>query len=618
MKKMMKFSESADPPPFIQKKDLKPKEKKPVQDNPDDIYEEDFEDFVEVEPPPKPEKRTGSRKRSDDPPDYSIETLKRDLEKENADALKREEEQSVDAKASQFSTITPSLDHFDSKILAKQIKRNKDLLEFVKLEKESFSVFELLPLSQYDSLVTKVNTGTLKNSGMQSNEDNIDKETQSVEIITRDLATQWPGDLGTDADTTVQTASLGKFLNKVSPMIETLLEENLADKPSKVNMKKTDSSTGEIISQTAVPALDFLRPRFPSASLVIKDLLFFPAKKNFLCGLYSLESEGSLLVVWDIQSPGKPNRLLYSVNEITSVCMSMSKEHILIAGNTLGSLELWDLREAGSAHEVFKIDEKKKVSIRRPTYCTDSLEIYTHEGKVMKIIEVPGAKGENFSVLVSDSEGNLVTWSVIEMMNSNIEDMDFGLRIGGRVKMVKSHRTSIREIFPKNKTSACSALALDYSDNQRFLFASPNSICYGNRFGMETFPGTFTKTGSEVTSISFASENSFQYFLVGFSCGTVSLYDKKYSNPISNWTEASAGIIKISWDPSGRCGFFTIDRNQSLSIWDLKKSAYGPVCSIRIDTPPWSAIDWVLPESSKHSLIIAVAFETQIRIINLK
>lgn len=35
--------------------------------------------------------------------------------------------------------------------------------------------------------------------------------------------------------------------------------------------------------------------------------------------------------------------------------------------------------------------------------------MYTHEGKILTIIELPGTKGENFSILVADSEGNIVT-----------------------------------------------------------------------------------------------------------------------------------------------------------------------------------------------------------------
>lgn len=612
MKKMMKFSESADPPPFIKKKEKKVEKKPPPPGDPDDIYEEDFEDFEEVEVS-KPEKRPGS-KPSNGTPDYSLETLKKDLEKENAAALKREEEVSADTSIIQYAPNVPTFENIDAKLIAKQQKRNKDIIGFIRLEKESFSHFELLPLTDYDSLITKVNNGTLKNTATQAFDDNITQEVQCTEILTAEIATQWPGDLGAEPNPT----SLHKFLNKVSPMMEILLEENLTDKPSKVNVKKAESETGEIISQTAIPGLDFLQPRFPGASFAIKDLVFFPVRKNLLCAVYNLENYGSLLIVWDVQNPGKPNRLLYSVNEVTSVCMSVSKEHIVIAGNSIGSLELWDLREAGAGHEIFKISEKKKLALRSPTYSTDSLEMYTHEGKILKILEIPGTKGENFAVVASDSEGNLVTWSIIEMMNSNIEGMDFGLRIGGRVKMVKSHRSSIREIFPKNKTSACSALALDFSDNQKFLFASPNSISYGNRFGTETFPSTFAKISSEVTSINFASENNFQYFLVGFSCGSVSLYDKNYSNALLNWIDNSSGIIKIGWDISGRCGFFTVDRGHFVNIWDLKRASYGPICKIKIDTSEWGAVDWVLPESSKHSLIIAVALETEIRILNLK
>jgi WD40 repeat protein len=621
VKKMMKFGDIKEPSPLVsrpkpepekEKKVEKPSNKKPQDD--DEIYEEDFEEFVE-EPPQPPPKRPGSKFRGAEAPEYSLETLKRDLEKENAAALKREEELSLES--SVHFSVRPQTENVDSKTIAKQQKRTKDLMEIVKLEKESFSIFELLPLTDYDDFTGKVQQGEFKNSGSQYNEDRVDRDVQCVDIAKKDVASQWPGDLGT-GDLSAQNSSINKFLSKVGPMLEILLEENLEDKPSKVNVKKSEGTAGEILSSTALPSLDYLISKFPGSPFELKDLQFFPTKKNYLCAQYNLGESGSLLVIWDILNPSKPNRFLHSANEITSICISSSKEHIVLAGNSIGSLELWDIREPGSSHRLIQLDDKKKISLRSPTYSTDSIEIYTHEGKIQKIIEIPAGKGENFSILVSDSEGNLVTWSIIEMVSAEIEEMDFGLRIGGRVKLVKTHRTSIRELFPKNKTSACSALALDFSDGQRFLFASPNSLNYGSRFGMDTFPSIFEKTSTDITSISFAKSGNFQYFLTGSSCGTLSLYDKNFSDAIANWIDSVAGVVKVAWDASGRCGFFTIDKDQVLSVWDLKKLTNGPICKIKIQVNNWEAVDWVIPESSKHSLILAVADKKQVNVLNVK
>lgn len=617
---MMKFGDAKESPlpiPMPKSKDRtpvpapKPKSKPKAED--DDIYEEDFEEFVEEPEPPK--FIQGSKKRGQSPPDYSLETLKKDLEKENQAALKKEEEEV----SNERSEILPpkSVEILDTKLISKQQKRTKDLLEILKLEKESFSIFELLPMTEYDNLANKVKTGDLKNSGTQYNEDRVDREIQLADILKKDAGSQWPSDYGA-GDLTAQSTSINKFLNKVSPMIEILLEENLNDKPNKVNLKKSEGTAGEIISQVTLPSINFLAGRFPNSDFELKDLQFFPTKRNFLCGQYCLGAFGTLIVIWDILNPSKPNRFLYSVNDVTAICVSSSKEHILIAGNSIGSLELWDLREPGSSHEVYRIDEKKKISIRAPTYSTDSIEMYTHEGKIQKIIEIPSSKGENFSVFVSDSEGNLVTWSIIELISAEIVEMDFGLRIGGRVKLVKTHRTSARELFPKNKTSACSAMVLDLSDCQRFLFASPNCLNYGNRFGIDTFPSVFDKNSADITSISFANPANFQYFLTGSVCGTVSLYDKSYSSAIASWVDAVGSIVKVAWDSSGRCGFYTVDKNKELAVWDLKKLTNGPVCKIKINTPDWNAIDWVLPESSKHSLILAVSHQTEITVMNLK
>ena len=292
MKKMQKFTESSEVPDFIQKKERKKKSPPKPLPPQDEIYEEDFEEFVEE--PEKTETRPTLHNRPGKIPEYSIETLKKDLEEENAAALKREEQ----SEPSIIQPTTKNVEHYiDPMLIIKQQKRAKDISEFVKLEKESFSIFELIPSTNYDSLVNKVNKGLKKTLGTQSNEDNTDKEVQSQEILTKETGTQWPGDLATNIDKSLQISSLSKFLNKVSPMIEILLEENLTNKPNKMNIKAQDSNTAEILSQVSIPPIDFLQPRFPNSSLEIKEIKFFPTKKNLLGVLYNLDLYGSLIII---------------------------------------------------------------------------------------------------------------------------------------------------------------------------------------------------------------------------------------------------------------------------------------------------------------------------------
>lgn len=109
------------------------------------------------------------------------------------------------------------------------------------------------------------------------------------------------------------------------------------------------------------------------------------------------------------------------------------------------------------------------------------------------------------------------------------------------------------------------------------------------------------------TAISY-SEQSF--VLVGFSDGSIAVYDSNYSSPVSVWYNICEGAVrKIKWctiyytegggqksggSPSkkavaGRsgprvssriCEFFVIDSKENFYIWNLSKNIHKPVHTI--------------------------------------
>lgn len=105
--------------------------------------------------------------------------------------------------------------------------------------------------------------------------------------------------------------------------------------------------------------------------------------------------------------------------------------------------------------------------------------------------------------------------------------------------------------------------------------------------------------GSYATAVVFSPTEENQYILAGYSCGSLALYNKTISVPLSTWLHASEGVVKAGFDPVGKGGFYVLDAKQQLHIWDLAKSESAPLITVPLGTGTWTCADWVLPESSK-------------------
>jgi len=75
-----------------------------------------------------------------------------------------------------------------------------------------------------------------------------------------------------------------------------------------------------------------------------------------------------------------------SESEITCVHIIPERPHIVIAGTTAGTLQLWDTREPNNQHYLksYKVDELPlDLVIRFPTYTTDWLVTENHHAPVV-------------------------------------------------------------------------------------------------------------------------------------------------------------------------------------------------------------------------------------------
>lgn len=346
-KQMIRLKEHEDLPPARHVPKKEPEKAAKRQEEAEEIYEEDFEPAEEETPPPPPPPKPQSKGSRDKTPsnkgrqipgskvDYSLEDIKRAMAEENAKAMQREKEEDEG----------PKKDHKQHIKQAKIVKVEEKTDE--RNEEEQIQVLEVKPsfvyhLSEFDMMIDKLNKGQIQNSTSQSNSDNIEKEIQTQEIEYQTKETQWPNDIGKmNQENTKPLGSINKFIRRVLPAMEILLEENVVTKGSELKLKSQEQSQIENVkSQLSISFPSFLVSRFSRASFKITDLAFFPQKRNYLAIVYSLDKEGSLILIWDVQQPRKPSRILLSDSSVTSICISNSSEHIVVAGTEIGGLLL--------------------------------------------------------------------------------------------------------------------------------------------------------------------------------------------------------------------------------------------------------------------------------------
>ena len=448
-------------------------------EEPEEVYDEDFEEEI-PEPPKKPLRPStplvSSQKKPQDEPklQMSIEEINRLVQQETLEARKREEEENkalelklkAQKPAAQMVVQKSASDApkpMEQKTKKLQEKRNAELLEILQFESFSEAVFDLQSMNEYDSMMRKLQQNEAKHSSTQWNDDYLERDTQTNDVDVAEKTTQWPEDMS--ASKSVSIGAVHKFLKKVLPVIEAVLEENNGGRSRAVKLSG-DQSTVKYISSTIalLPPTDLLSAKFPGLAGTVSSVVFFPSKSSLVAVSTVFQTE-TIVFVWDLQVR-KPTKVLSASSTITSLCVSSTSEHFLIAGTSIGSLLLWDLRENSENHPSLQAGEQL-YTLREATYSTEGLTEDGHCASVERILELEQAGNRSFQVASVDSTGVLISWSVIEMPTGDEagSEFDLGLRIGGRMKLVKGTSTSVVQAF-NLKDSECSALAFDPSNVQ--------------------------------------------------------------------------------------------------------------------------------------------------------
>lgn len=577
----------------------------------------------------------------------------------------------------------------DLKYKKQKFQKGQQLMDIIKLEGVSFDIFNLPPRTEFDMYITNMG-GKFRQTSVQAPipEERMSQgintvrstlklsQIQMKELRNCTISIQAPDDIGLFSEATrhlhtvnryksedesnvhtsstnhqTNSLSLSQFLERVLPVVEEFLQDN---KQSKIENKNISSSNSRFNSQSQHQGnwkFSSGYKTFYESSIVsdrqIVDILFHPTNPNeiFICygtsNDQSLIEDSGLICLWNINQPNIPQKILVAESEIVKFVIVSGKPHLVIAATKDGSIQLWNLKESESLHTFIPFTSSNqnitsRIYKRSPTYSTDWLIDENHRFPIvdLKLIgyNIPYNEDKsNYSsnqIASLDSNGNMNFWIIVELKENIVSDTDFGLSVGGNVKLVRggtfniftgkyisdesqgvrpvqsntipdenddllndtfsySYHSNIitsKKDFSKdsnllNQKSKLSVYSFDCEPQHptQFVISSDNGkIIRQGRFASILSPNSYIcKGGSGSENVSFTSsvqysQHSPNCFLASLSNGSIHVFNNTRNTPIfslSSLTEQQ--IFRANWHPLLPSVFIALDAKSHLFIVDI-------------------------------------------------
>ncbi|XP_077592145.1 cytoplasmic dynein 2 intermediate chain 1 [Stigmatopora nigra] len=571
----------------------------------------------------------------------SFSTLGKDEEEEKPQLsqVKREEKSSRGSQRGKFiDFVAAKKREAGKKVAMRQKKRSAEMLRLIDLDlSTTVSLLDLPPVSEYDMYIRNFGAANTKQAYVQWNEENADRDIQTEEIDLSEKWTQHPAELSGacgDPNRTNETRSisgmnsdsrrLAVFLQAASQVMAVLLEEDHAERSSlqgrKTQKDALSFSDGSLQLNTN---LHFLSGR------VISQVLFSQAQRHTLLSVHMPSGSPddirphhccTLICVWNMWEPSRPRKILLCDSEVQCCCFSPGKATLVFAGTSIGSVELWDLREPDGNHQRLKVGEDEW-TFRRPTFSTvaapsahfssvTSVEVVTTTlpgGPGSEVAFLPSEEellGLSFQLASLDENGLLNLWVVVQLAKANEagSQTDLGLRPGGKVKLLHSSSCVTAEgVSPSHsdKMGPVQSLHLKFlpTDPSHFFIGNNMGVVsHGTTQGLKALPKCYSSQDFairlvDVTAIQFSPFKP-HLFLVGCNDGSVRLHDFKSDKAVAEWTVSTAGksVVSLQWSQTRPAVFCALDAASRLYIWDLLKRETAPVVTERLDADRLTAM----------------------------
>ncbi|XP_048641429.1 cytoplasmic dynein 2 intermediate chain 1 isoform X3 [Marmota marmota marmota] len=510
----------------------------------------------------------------------------------------------------------------------KQKTRSTKLLRLIDLDFSfTFSLLDLPPVNEYDMYIRNFGKKNTKQVYIQYNEDNVERDTQTEDIETRDVWTQHPGEgaivYGGSkerefCDTTVvpkiDTPRLSSFLRAACQVVAVLLEEDrLAGEPV-WSLRAADHTLSISDSSSQVDTgLPFLENRKVSCLHASR------VQRQTVVSVHDLPAKASaqlldcryILCVWDIWQPSGPQKVLICESKVTCCCFSPLKAFLLFAGTAHGSVVVWDLREDSRIHRYVELSDCCW-TFRTATFSTDGvLTSVSHRSPLQALEAVSSSvcrkqslvlspfstqeetSGLSFHVASLDDSGVLNMWVVVELPKADMAGSisDLGLIPGGRIKLVHSATLQVGDSLSHQgiefwgPTQTLSVRFLPSDPNHFIVGTDVGLISHGTRQDLRVSPKLFRpqQCGIRPVKVNVIDFSPFgeTVFLAGCSDGSIRLHQLTSAQPLLQWDHSTGGraIRALQWSPTRPAVFLVQDDASRIYVWDLLQSDLGPVAT---------------------------------------
>lgn len=302
------------------------------------------------------------------------------------------------------------------------------------------------------------------------------------------------------------------------------------------------------------------------------------------------EEDAYVAVVFNV-GLSSVQRICYADSEITKMCTGGSDD-VLICGTSIGSLILYDLKDYDSISYISQYlnwdgliayqqqaegvqnegqtnqqerlaNLKAKYTPKTASFITDGMPDYPHFTPVEKLMCVNKYGAGNAQIGVLDQAGIVSMWSVVEMddhIAEKMQDFELNMSVGCHYKMIENFNQDLTESGVAEMATGLE-LEFDQTDSNIFFFGCSDGLFkVDRRISHEP-----TKLSTEgLGSPSALSMSDGRYLLVGFTCGSIGLYNTEYTQPLTIWYNAcSCAIRQIKW-----CMLYFSDDSGQLSKAD--------------------------------------------------
>ena len=105
--------------------------------------------------------------------------------------------------------------------------------------------------------------------------------------------------------------------------------------------------------------------------------------------------------------------------------------------------------------------------------------------------------------------------------------------------------------------------------------------------------------------------------LVGFSCGSICVYDKDFTVPTVSIQQAVSPVLKAQWFPRSKASFMVLDTALLVTLWDLKRSTTAAIVAFTLSLSAVECVDFALPSTSKVNPLLAIGNAGEVTIMEL-